>query len=363
MVACASLRFSRNHIGEVEPRAFKGLRFLCALDLSTNHLSRLQLAPPTVSRLTVLKLRNNTLGPDLGGITSLGPRLRRLDLSLNKIESLEGIGRLVGLHVLVASGNRLTGELPPEMSRLASLALLDLEHNSLSGLSFEAFGGMHTLSTLRIAHNQLASGALRPLASALGAIVPSQSLRRLTAYGNPFATDRAFPDALTSVLPALYELDHARLGAGVLAAAGGDASRRSVAEAVDSIANSALAQHAVLLEKHRAAHDALLETLRRQKQAAVAGLQEYRAITSKAEDIFRAAVADAKRAADRTNDQGGGMNAAMVVDKMLSVRQQLLSSERVSLGRYREAVNATTEDVQEALRRVTEGVGAVDQSK
>ena len=75
--------------------------------------------------------------------------------------------------------------------------------------------------------------------------------------------------------------------------------------------------------------------------------QEYRAITSKAEENFRRE----RERVSRLTDGG----ASTIVEAMLEARQQLLSSERVSLGRYREAVNATTEDVQAALRRVTEG--------
>ena len=340
--ACASLSLQRNHLRDVPSNAFERLPFLCVLDLSVNHLAQLQLRPSTVRRLTTLSLRNNQL-ETLGPLCELGHRLKHLDIAANHLRTLDGIGSLPGLRVLVANGNSIKGELPADLGKLTGLVLCDLEHNMLACNGFGPLRKLRSLSTLRLAHNELAAASLPRLAYALGRL----SLRRLTLYGNPLQFDPSFPDALTRVQPTLYELDHVRLG-GVI---GGGNSRHSVAEAVDAIANSALAQHAVLLERHRAAHDALLETLKRQQAAAKSALLEYRAITSKAEDHFRAALDQAKRT--DPSKKAGGANA--VVDRMLRVRQQLLTSERVSLGRYREAVNATTEDVQAALRRVTEG--------
>ena len=98
----AALRLQSNHIGAVEPGAFASLPWLCALDLSLNHIEALALAPDTVPRLRTLCLRNNRLvsAAPLGALRSL----RQLDVSLNQLQSLEGLEGLEELTALAASG-------------------------------------------------------------------------------------------------------------------------------------------------------------------------------------------------------------------------------------------------------------------
>ena len=55
---CASIRLGSNHLKLLDRRVFEGVPFLASLDLSTNHISRLELAPESVSRLCVLSLRS-----------------------------------------------------------------------------------------------------------------------------------------------------------------------------------------------------------------------------------------------------------------------------------------------------------------
>ena len=122
-------------------------------------------------------------------------------------------------------------------------------------------------------------------------------------------------------------------------------SRRSVTEAIDAIANAATAQHAVLFERHRAAHAALLEALRAQEETAQRALDEYRTVTAKSEEIFREAIADAKRV---------GKTEA-TVDRVLDRRKELLESERASQERYREKIVASVQEVNRTMMRITEG--------
>lgn len=109
----------------------------------------------------------------------------------------------------------------------------------------------------------------------------------------------------------------------------------------------------MLNERHRNAHDVLLETLKNQRAAAAAALAEYKAVTGKAEANFKQAVAEAKRPRGAGDVSDGGPMA--VIDRMLSQRQQLLTSERVSLGRYRDALRESTVEVEAALAAVVEG--------
>lgn len=347
---CASLRLASNHIAFVEPRAFGGLSYLRALDLSLNHLTVLALAPDACSRLTTLVLSNNHLGPGLGSIKDLDS-LCHLDISLNRLSSLEGIGKLCGLRALNASGNQLSGALPAEMRSMYRLLLCNLSHNKFSA-GVQVLSHLKGLSTLRLCHNNLSPATLPPLANALGSL----SLRRLTLYGNPLAMHPSYPASLQHVQPALAELDHMRLP-GMLLSKGsmvsGTVSRKTLGEAVDSIAKAALLQHAVFNERHRNSHDMLLETLKKQRQAAIVALSEYRAVTGKAEANFRNGVNEAKRPRDRPTDVSDGGPMA-IIDRMLSARQQLLSSEKISLGRYRDALRASTLEVEASLSAVVD---------
>jgi hypothetical protein len=151
---------------------------------------------------------------------------------------------------------------------------------------------------------------------------------------------------LTRVQPALHELDHVRLPVGQLERTG-ITSRRSVNDAMDSIAMSALAQHAVLLERQKQTHDKFLGVLRAQLDASNRALEEYNAVTSKAEQTFSKQVAEAARARAGT-DLGG---ALVAVDTVLDLRQALLTAERISQERYRDALSAAANEVRDALQR------------
>ena len=71
-------------------------------------------------------------------------------------------------------------------------------------------------------------------------------LRRLELYSNPLDREQSYPDVLLKAQPSLAQVDHMRQAVGELASGmNGAVSRRSVAEAIDAVANAALAQHTV----------------------------------------------------------------------------------------------------------------------
>ena len=98
------------------------------------------------------------------------------------------------------------------------------------------------------------------------------------------------------------------------------------------------------------AHATLLDTLRAQQEAAARALDEYKTITSKAEGLFRDAVADAKRVGGKTEAN---------VDRVLDRRKELLESEKKSQERYHAKLRDSVEEVNRALQYVTEASDAL----
>ena len=125
---------------------------------------------------------------------------------------------------------------------------------------------------------------------------------------------------------------------------GGAVSRRSVAEAIDAVANSALSQHAGKLEQQRKKHEKLLDTLLSQQHAAAAALDEYTNITNAKIAQFKADIAEAKRT---------GKSEASV-DKVLAHRNELLTNERICTERYRGRMADSIAHVREALAKLQE---------
>ncbi|KAL2330841.1 hypothetical protein Fmac_018422 [Flemingia macrophylla] len=83
--------------------------------------------------------------------------LRILDLIGNKLsgEIPADVGKLTRLTVLNLADNALTGKIPPSITHLSSLKHLDLSNNRLSGDIPENFGSLAMLSRALLSRNQL----------------------------------------------------------------------------------------------------------------------------------------------------------------------------------------------------------------
>ena len=301
-----------NHLARLDSASFDGVPELRSLDASLNHIVAVDWNGPPPKRLRTLVLANNQL-KSLESLAPLGRSLRHLDVSLNDLESLAGIEALPKLVALAASGNRLK-QLPP-LDALGDLKVLDLQHNSLD--SADALAPLAALTTLKLSHNRLV--AFPPLLDALGGL----RLQHLTLYGNALTSAANYPDALLLQQPWLETLDFVQLPPARIAEGG--ASRASLSDAVGSVVASALSQHAAQRAKMRAKHEALVEALRRQQEAATYALQEYMAVTSKAEKIFQDKVAETRTA----REKGVGVGGMGAVERLLQARQELLSNEKV----------------------------------
>ena len=84
-------------------------------------------------------------------------RLIALDLSGNRLsgEIPPELGRLTDLKGISFSGNQLTGEIPPELGNLTNLEGLNLQGNQLTGQIPGALGNLINLANLSLQGNQL----------------------------------------------------------------------------------------------------------------------------------------------------------------------------------------------------------------
>ena len=107
--------------------------------------------------VTGLALSGNRLSgelpPQLGGLTSL----THLDLSGNQLEGEipENIGNLTGLTELSLHSNQLGGNPPAELGNLTALTHLSLYSNQLRGEIPAEIGGLSSLTRLHLNNNQL----------------------------------------------------------------------------------------------------------------------------------------------------------------------------------------------------------------
>ena len=80
------------------------------------------------------------------------------------------MGNLANLSLLFLEGNRLSGEIPPELGNLANLSLLSLEGNQLSGEIPPELGNLANLKRLDLGENRL-SGEIPPELGSLANLV------------------------------------------------------------------------------------------------------------------------------------------------------------------------------------------------
>ena len=120
-------------------------------------------------RVVELRLAGNGLGgpipPEMSGLASL----RVLDLSANGLTGPipPETGELANLERLYLYENDLTGSLPPELGKLVNLTVLDLFSNGLTGPVPPEFGNLAALEYIYLAENGL-TGLVPPEVGKLG---------------------------------------------------------------------------------------------------------------------------------------------------------------------------------------------------
>lgn len=152
-VALQSKTLVLRNLGVTElPDRWQAMQMLTAVHASRN---KLRTSPPSfaqLSNLEELDLRKNELSYVPLEILSL-PKLRVLNLSDNRITSLDGVDQLSGLESLDISFNRVR-HLPQGLSSLPRLKTLDLSANSLAGFPLQD-GDYPVLEELRLSGNPI----------------------------------------------------------------------------------------------------------------------------------------------------------------------------------------------------------------
>nr|ADI46933.1 MTM0638 [Volvox carteri f. nagariensis] len=189
-------------------KGLKGCSGLRSLSLADNFLTDMGTElEPCKSMLTSLSLRNNRLTSAKGQLASL-TNLRNLDVSGNRLTSLEGLQELLLLQSLCASGNAVAAM--PKHFCLPHLTALDLGQNALTsfGICENSSAGyclnLPSLKCLVLRENSISRlGSLRPMlhltlldlsfnklasAEAFRVLAHLSGLRKLNITNNP-ATD------------------------------------------------------------------------------------------------------------------------------------------------------------------------------
>lgn len=132
LVNLQKLTLKQCDIETIDRRAFKGLKIVIEIDLSTNSLRFIE--PGTffeTHRLRVLLLNNNQLESLENGSFDSLKYLQKVDLSRNRIKVVgeESFQNLPGLQTLLLNGNNITDLLLSTFEKLPKLASLILEDN------------------------------------------------------------------------------------------------------------------------------------------------------------------------------------------------------------------------------------------
>ncbi|KAH7691039.1 Non-specific serine/threonine protein kinase protein [Dioscorea alata] len=153
------LWFDGNSLSGEIPKEFGNLTNLEDLILASNLLTG-EIPPELLgyrSSISYLDLSGNKLSgqiaPELGYLSSLS----YLDLSGNKLSGqiAPELGYLSFLSYLDLSGNKLSGQIAAELQNLSWLRLLNLSHNLLSGPIPSIIGGMVIIQKIDLSSNEL----------------------------------------------------------------------------------------------------------------------------------------------------------------------------------------------------------------
>lgn len=126
---------------------------LSKLDLSFNQIRLLPLEITTLTELSSFKMRNNIMSQLPKEIFSSIQKLNHLDLSFNKLESLDdSIGSCFMLKELLLSNNRLTA-LPMSISRCSCLTVIDMQDNMLD--KFPNIYNLSSITSINLSNNNI----------------------------------------------------------------------------------------------------------------------------------------------------------------------------------------------------------------
>ena len=205
LVNLEQLNLSYNTLSGTIPTWLGNLSKLEVLELSASHLTGT--IPGELAHLTNLKdlelsfnnlNENMTVPPWLAGMTNL-QEIRLAGLSLTGTVP-EWLADLPNLRILSLINNRLTGEIPSQLSQL-NLSTLNLGFNRLTGSIPPELGSIRNLNRLHLSRNQLTgsipselgnlarltsfllanNGLTGPIPSQLGSL---DRLQRITLAGN-----------------------------------------------------------------------------------------------------------------------------------------------------------------------------------
>ncbi|XP_008232927.2 PREDICTED: LRR receptor-like serine/threonine-protein kinase GSO1 [Prunus mume] len=207
-IGLSFLDLSNNNVSGQVPNCLTHLENLVILDLSYNVLSgKIPTTIGSVFRIQTLKLRSNRFVGQLpsslknctnyeddatfiwkGGMQTYKSTLglmKRIDLSSNKLtgEIPSEITHLVGLVSLNLSRNQLTGQITPKIGNLQLLDSLDLSRNHIDGRIPTSLARIDRLGVLDLSYNNL-SGKV-PVGTQLQGFDPSVYVGNLQLCGPP----------------------------------------------------------------------------------------------------------------------------------------------------------------------------------
>ncbi|KAG6412296.1 hypothetical protein SASPL_124971 [Salvia splendens] len=189
-----ALYLGGNNFSREIPESLVGLSNLKFLDLSRNSFGgEIQEIFGRLKQVKFLLLHKNSY---VGGIHSSGvlqlPNIVRLDLSYNNFSGQlpVEISQMASLKYLILAYNGFTGGIPSEYGNLSGIQALDLSFNSLNGSIPNTFGNLRSLMWLMLANNSF-SGEIPP------EIGNCSSLLWLNLANNKFSG--ALPAELTKI--------------------------------------------------------------------------------------------------------------------------------------------------------------------
>lgn len=152
-----SLSLSDNELREIPIKAIQRLTSLKNLDLSTNKITEV-LADAFVNLpLNTLKLADNQLNIASDAFNGLEGTLKNLNLKNTGQEAVpKGVTRLISLAFLDLAQNKIGKIEPGHLSTMNTLTALNLERNRILKIDAKSFEGINdTLSSLSLLNNLL----------------------------------------------------------------------------------------------------------------------------------------------------------------------------------------------------------------